>query len=311
MRKKAWLLVVCGILLGMLAGCAGGTEREKGDTVYQFEDDLGYTVAVEKPQCVAAIGGSNAETWLLAGGKLDALTEDAYSERGIQPENGVESLGSVKTPDVERMILMGVDFVILNARITEHVALRQTLENAGMTTAYFSVETFEDYLRMLKVCTDITGREDCYQENGLAVREEIDRALEKARGKEGPTVLFIRAYSTGARAKNSDTMTGAMLKDLGCRNIADDDNGLLENLSLEAIIQEDPDFIFVTTQGASTEAAEKTLAESLQSNPAWGELSAVKNGRYILLPKNLFHYKPNNRWGESYAMLAQILYGED
>ena len=106
-------------------------------------------------------------------------------------------------------------------------------------------------------------------------------------------------------------MIGTMLQALGCRNIADSEDSLLDNLSMEVIIREDPDFIFVTTLGASTEAAEKILAEGIQSNPAWKDLSAVKNGRFIWLPKNLFHYKPNHRWGESYEILADILYGEE
>ena len=46
----------------------------------------------------------------------------------------------------------------------------------------------------------------------------------------------------------------------------------------------------------------------IEGNPAWSELAAVKEGRYIVLPKDLFHYKPNNRWGESYQYLGEILY---
>ena len=306
---KKILSIIFPVMLLLFSGCAAETAELEESFVYQFEDALGYTVTVRSADHVAAIGGSNAETWLLAGGTLTALTEDAYSERGIEPSTEMINLGTVKSPDMETMILSGIDFAILNAKIAEHVALRSTLENAGITTAYFSIETFEDYLAMLKVCTDITGCQELYEENGLTIQKQIDTVIAQTAGKDAPSVLFIRAYSTGAKAKNSNTMTGAMLKDLGCRNIADSDNSLLENLSMEAIIREDPDFIFVTTQGASTEAAEKNLAESLQSNPAWAELSAVKNGRYIVLPRNLFHYKPNNRWGESYEMLAEILYG--
>lgn len=307
MKKLGFLLCLATVLF--LCGCGAEPVGGEEDIICQFQDALGYTVTVRSGDHVAAIGGSNAETWLLAGGTLTALTEDAYSERGIEPSEEVINLGTVKSPDVETMILSSIDFAILNAKIAEHVALRSTLENAGITTAYFSIETFEDYLAMLKVCTDITGCQELYEENGLAIQEQIDTVIARTAGKDAPSVLFIRAYSTGAKAKNSNTMTGAMLKDLGCRNIADSDDSLLENLSMEAIIREDPDFIFVTTQGASSEAAEKALAESLQSNPAWSELSAVKNGRYIVLPRNLFHYKPNNRWGKSYEMLAEILYG--
>ena len=62
--------------------------------------------------------------------------------------------------------------------------------------------------------------------------------------------------------------------------------------------------------GADDEKALDALKKDLQSNPAWQDLKAVKNDRYIVLPKELFHYKPNAKWGESYAYLARILYPE-
>ena len=84
--------------------------------------------------------------------------------------------------------------------------------------------------------------------------------------------------------------------------------GTVKSPNLEEIIAADPDFILVTTMGASDEAAMAFMADTFESNPAWTGLSAVRNGRYVLLPRDLFHYKPNARWGESYAYLAKILY---
>ena len=52
------------------------------------------------------------------------------------------------------------------------------------------------------------------------------------------------------------------------------------------------------------------MSENFQSNPAWAGLTAVANDHYVVLPKELFHYKPNARWGESYAYLAEILYSD-
>ena len=76
---------------------------------------------------------------------------------------------------------------------------------------------------------------------------------------------------------------------------------------MDTIIAEDPDYIFVTTMGDSQKAID-ALKAGIESNPAWGSLSAVQNGRYLILPKDLFHYKPNARWAESYEYLARILY---
>lgn len=323
MGKKLLVLLLSAVLALQAAGCGADTAVQPGSDETKaeqdigginagviFQDALGYEVAVNSPKQVAALGGSYAETWVLAGGTLAAATDDTWTERQMELSDEVVNLGSLKKPDVEQMILLGIDFVILNAKITGHVELRETLEAAGMTTAYFEVETFEEYLEMLKLCTEITGEEHLYEKNGLAVKERIEQAVSRKK-EDAYRVLFVQAHSTKAKAKNSDCMTGAMLKDMGCINIADSDKGLLEDLSMESIILEDPDFIFVTTHGASTEAAQKTLAENLENHPAWSGLTAVKNGRYILLPKDLFHYKPNHRWGESYEMLADILYGDE
>ena len=51
----------------------------------------------------------------------------------------------------------------------------------------------------------------------------------------------------------------------------------------------------------------RALENSLLKNPAWQSLSAVQQDHYFVLPKELFHYKPNARWAESYAYLAKLL----
>lgn len=162
---------------------------------------------------------------------------------------------------------------------------------------------------MLEICTRLTGqgRPVSGQRAGYPGRDRP--ALARVPEGEHPTVLLLRAYSTGVRAKNSDNITGVMLKDLGCINIADSDSGLLEEIQMESILAADPDHIFVTTMGSSTEKALDSLTELFHSDPAWESLAAVKEGRVHILDKALFHYKPNVRWGESYEVLADILYG--
>ena len=98
-----------------------------------------------------------------------------------------------------------------------------------------------------------------------------------------------------------------MLADLGCVNIADSDKSLLDDLSLEAIVAEDPDYIFVTTQGNDTEAAMKNFNKLVSDNPVWSSLRAVKESRYYVLDKKLYNLKPNAQWGKAYKQLADIL----
>jgi iron complex transport system substrate-binding protein len=307
--KKIVKIAVLVFSLCLLAGCNKQDKKpedlpEGGVT---FTDNLGYTVTINQPQKTAVLSGSYADAWQLAGGVITAATEDAKDT--VQTPEEVVSLGKLNNPNIETMIAENIDFAILSSGIAEQVGLRDTLEAAGIKTAYFKVETFEDYAAMMKILTDITGNKELYQTNVEDIRSQIALQVARADGSS-PAVLFLRAYSTGVKAQGSDTMTGQMLKELGCVNIADSEDSLLKDLSMEAIITADPDYIFVTTMGESKEAALKMVDELLISNPAWSGLKAVKENRYYVLPKELFHMKPNKRWGESYQILADYLYGE-
>lgn len=312
------LLLLCAA--AALAGCGTGNgqampQQAQSSTLaadkpyYTFRDSLNREVILkEKPQRVIALFGSYAETWLLAGGELCGVTDDVISERKLQVGGDTKIIGTVKDPNMEEVLHLSPDLVLLSADLEAHVKLSATLQAANIPCAFFKVEHFEDYRRMLKICTDITGRSDLYETNSSQVEAQIKEILAKVdtAGKQ-PTVLFVRAMSGKAKAMTGDNMTSKMLADLHTDNIAARHGFLLEDLSMETILAEDPDFIFVVTMGNS-EKALQSLREGIQSNPAWGSLSAVKNHRYIVLPVELFHYKPNARWGESYAYLAKILY---
>ena len=149
-----------------------------------------------------------------------------------------------------------------------------------------------------------------YDLYGAQVAARVDAALARQDGS-APTVLYIRATGSSCKVKNSEgSVLGEMLSELGCVNIADSETGLLETLSMETILTEDPEHIFVVLQGSDTTKAERTLELSLLSNPAWNELTAVREGRYHVMDQRLYNVKPNARWGEAYEKLADILYPE-
>lgn len=303
------LITVCGLL----SGCKKVEENNKlpannSREGITFTDSLDREIIVNQPKKVAALMGSYAEVWLLAGGELAAVTEDAYGERDLPLSEDIVNLGKMNSPDVELLVESDIDFVLLSSKVTDHVELKDKLDKLEIEYAYFEVETFEDYLSMLKICTDITGVKENYKVNGEDIKAGIDEVINSVPEGVNPTVLFLRAFSTGVKALGSDSMTGIMLKELGCVNIADSEKSLLEDLNMEKIVEEDPDFVFVVTMGSSEEKALESVNELLISNPAWNELSAIKDGRYYVLPKDLFHLKPNARWKESYDMLSEILY---
>lgn len=263
-------------------------------------------------QRVAVLFSSFAEVWQLAGGEV-AITVGESVERGICNEDVLlVDEGAGKTIDTELLLSYRPDLVIGSADIPAQAEAAKLLENAGIPCALFRVETFEDYLAFLKYATAVTGNDAAYQKYGLDQQAEIESILKKtAEIEEKPKVLFIRSGSgaSSAKAKKADQHFAAgMLQELGAYNVAEDAPLLLDGLSLEAILQEDPHHIFISPMG--NEQAAKTYMDSLLTSPAWSALTAVKDHQYTYLEKALFQYKPNARWAEAYRTLATILYPE-
>lgn len=274
---------------------------------YTFTDDYGRSVTVTSHSRVAALIGSFADVWVSAGGNLVAAANDTWTNFDLGLSDSVINLGSIQNPNVELLIAAQPELVIASCNTESNIALCDTLENAGITVVYFDVSSFTQYLNMLDHCTMITGRRDLYKTNGEDVKVQIEE-VKNSMGDIHPRVLFIRTAASSVKAKGSKgTVGGEILADIGCINIADSDKGLLEDLSLEAIVAANPDYIFVTTQGNDTEAAMKNIENLFTGNAAWSSLSAVKQGRYYVLDKKLYNLKPNAKWGEAYKQLADIL----
>ena len=308
LKKILSIFLLCSMIF--LCSCAPN-ESSSADTV-NFTDALGREVKVSKnPKRVAALLGSFADIWLLAGGEVCATADDAWEDFGLSLD-GVVNIGGAHSPSLELLISSDPELVIASASTASNVEMKDTLEAMGITVAYFDVTHFEDYLSMLDICTDITGRKDLYEQNGLQIKKQIDAIKESYRNADIPEnerrVLLLRAATTFVKAKGSEgTVLGEMLHDMGCINIADSDASLLENLSVEAVIREEPYHIFVVTMGSDTDKAKNTLEKMISENPAWGTLEAVESGRLHIMDKKLFNLKPNARFAEAYETLANIL----
>lgn len=334
MRKKRWaaLLAAACLLAGLLCGCgaagsgaqgteAGGTASGAASSaalepVIAFTDDLGRELTVDRPQRAAVLIGSFADIWCSAGGKdvLAATAGDAWTQFDLGLGEDVVDLGSVKSPSAEALLACEPDFVLASTNTAADLELQPVLEAAGIPVAYFGVSSFEDYLRLLDICTKLTGRPELFETYGAAVREQVEDARETAArlaGDTPPRALYLRASSSSVVVKGSEgNVLGEMLADLDCVNIADSDTSLLENLSMEAILAADPDKIFFVLQGDAEKAA-ASLDSVLLANPAWQQLTAVQSGEYYYMDPNLYNLKPNARWGEAYEDLVEILYGTE
>ena len=279
-----------------------------------FTDALGQEFSINQPQRAAVMIGSFADVWVLAGGAdtMAAAANDAWESYGLELGEATTNIGSPMKPNVELVLGARPDFIIASSLSPSNLELRETFGRAGIPAAYFDVSSFRDYLDLLDLFTQLTGHTERYEQYGAAVKAQVDGAVQRRAVYDyTPTVLTIQVSGSSVKVKNSeDNVLGPMLAELGCRNIADQDGSLLEELSLEAILQADPDYIFAVYHGTDEAAAQENLEAALLSNPAWASLSAVQADRFHILDRRMYSLKPNALWGDAYEQLADILCGE-
>lgn len=296
---------ITALLLGAAVAVSGVMPAFAGETEVQAAAEAvdGMIELPEDPQSVVALSKSIGDLWLLAGGKLSGITDDGLKLEGI---GEAKSIGTLASPSLESILALDPDLVLLTEDLPPHKKMAEELEAQDIPVERIKISSFADYDSYLKQFTEVTGCDDLYQKNVTDVKADIDDVLaDSGIDLAGKTYLELRVSATKNKALKDDYFASEIFNDFGLSNIASDDSSL-DDLSVEAILAADPDYIFVVPQGKEDEA-QKAYEEAFTSDPAWNTLSAVQNDEVFVLPKDLFQYKPNARWAEAYQYVADIL----
>ena len=258
-----------------------------------------------------ALSKSVAEMWLLAGGEISATTDDGLELEGAK---NALSVGGLTTASLEAILSVNPELVLMTLDTPLHKKIHASLRDFGIKTYIADVKSFSDYEKVMADFTALTGRKDLYDKNVVQVKRDIEKVLKKAGTPKGSTTsadptapvtyLFLRVSS----AKNKvlkDHFGNEIFQAFGLKSIISDDSPL-DEIGVEAIVNADPDYIFVVAQG-DQKRADEAFYKAYKSNPAWAGLTAVKNDRVFMLPKELFNYKPNDRWAEAYEVVGNLI----
>ncbi|MGQ0417302.1 ABC transporter substrate-binding protein, partial [Bacillus sp. HC-TM] len=99
------------------------------------------------------------------------------------------------------------------------------------------------------------------------------------------------------------SLSGDILEKTGGKNIASDFPETKEypqyaQLSVERIIEANPDVIYLITHG-DPKSVKKAFEGEMMKNEAWKNLEAVKQNRVVILPPDLFGSNPGTKVTEA------------
>lgn len=284
--------------------------EETGDTI-TLDDVLAGEVTIQKrPQQVLVLLNSVLDLWYMAGGSAVARIE---GEDNIpDAAKDLPTIGTMSTPSVEKIVGYQPDLVILVNTLTKHREIQPALQQAGVPNISVSYKDYDDFLYLFELFTHITdqpGRGGELSE----IKSRVDAEIAKAQGKPKQKAMILYATASYVKAGVPKSVVGDMLERLGAENIIDAETAHGESMvdfSMEKVLESNPDVLFIQ-MARDGEKAEKNAMNEIQSNPAWQEVSAVKNDRIYAVPREFSTLKPNARYPEAFAFFYEKLYGNE
>lgn len=313
-RTRSMLAGVAGLVVSALAltacGSDGGDGADgaesaggSGDGAFPVSVSSGapgsgdeVTIA-ERPERIVSLSPTATESLFAieAGDQVVAVDEYSY-----YPEEApvVEGLSGHR-PNVESVLSHDPDLVVV---ASQDDSLMQGMEAVGVPVlvlpaaadlggAYAQIET-------LGVATGNVG------EAAEVVKDmsaDIDAAIKSVPAEVRDAGLkYYHEVSSDHYSVTDRTFLGAVYGEFGLSSIATGDSEYPQ-LNAEAIIDADPDLIFLANA-----TSESMTAEDIAARPGWDQIKAVKNGTITALDEDIA-----SRWGprlpELFTSIAKAL----
>jgi iron complex transport system substrate-binding protein len=207
-----------------------------------------------------------------------------------QPEawQGIEAgaLDHSVGPNIEQLIAADPDLVVMSAVYSQFATQIETTTGASVKT--MDADTLADVAAHTRTLGDLVGKPEQAERwiqgfnDRLAQAETIDSAGNPA------SVLAVFGTPSAFYAFLPDSYLGDLVDTAGGRLITADMPAHrffrgLSPLSMEAVVQKDPDVILVVFHGP-----ERAARAMFDRDPLWGQLTAIKEDRIAFLANDLY-----------------------
>lgn len=307
MKILFYLLLSLSFALPSIHAAGPGIVSETADTLRYRQVDGQEITLPRNPKRVVIGYGSLVPVWYCAGGTAAAIP-DIRSKTALPPEaRDLPSVGFFSSLNTEKILELKPDLVVLMGKIGSHVRLRELLATLKIPAFTVKYDNYRDFEALLDLFCRLNNTDPERCEAARAVTEGVNRVIARTRGLPAPRFCTVFAQASGFRVETDLANTSCMLSMLGGKNTVPPTDGLRSNFSVEQLLLDNPDVIFVVMMG-NTKALEEKFRKEIMGQKAWQKLRAHGSGRVHFLPSDLYLYLAGPRFPEAFLHLAQLLY---
>jgi len=342
MKKSISIMAVLMAFVLVLGGCSNSSDEmppanstpESNSSAsepiepatVEITDIYGTVTVPVNPKNVVALDNRTFETLADWGIELAAAPKPVMpSDSPYVSDDSVLDIGSHNDPNLEVIAAVDPELVIVGQRFaSRYEEIKALVPNAVVINLNFDVSTEaatpgENLVDGLKNSTVALGK--IFDKNAEAAQlvSDFDAVIEKAKSAYNGTDTVISVVVSGGNigysAPRSGRVWGPMFEVFGWVSPLEVDGATSDHqgddISVEAIAQSNPDWIFVLDRDAATaSAASATPAQDVINNsPALQNVTAITKGQIIYAPNDTYTNESIQTYLELFENLANDLAG--
>ena len=260
-------------------------------------DDVGRRVAlVAAPQRIVSIASSNTEGLFALGLGGRVVAVDQYSDYPPAARQKPQ-LGGYVDPNLEQIVAAAPDLVL--ATDVHEATVVPDLEALGVTTIVINPEDLDGVFDGIVLVGRITGKDARAAHLVCELRRRVDAVEARVEGAPRPRAFF--ELSPELHTAGPGSFIDDLIERAGGDNVAADATEEWPQLNAEALLAEDPEVILLADHEVGV------TPEQVRARPGWQAMSAVEQGRIVLIDPDLTN-RPGPRVVDGLEAIARALH---
>jgi len=296
----------------------------KEDLTVEINDIHGPVTVPVNPQKVISLDNRTYETLSNWGIELVA------APKGVMPADSpyvtnesVLDIGNHREPNLEIIAAADPDLVIIGQRFASYYEeIKKLVPNAAVIDLNFDVseeadKPGENLVNGLKDSTVALGKIFDKNKEAEQLTADFDQAIEAVKsaynGTDTIMSVVVSGGNIGFSAPHSGRVWGPMYEVFGWVPALDIDNTTSDHqgddISVEAIAQSNPDWIFVLDRDAAVSSVtDAVLAQDvIDQSPALQNVTAVSKGHIVYAPADTYTNESIQTYLELFGDIAKAL----
>jgi len=308
-KNKLWRLATLSLVLAILASlivaCAPPAE-EAPTFLLEVTDQAGRVVKLEKiPERIVSLAPSNTEVLfaLGLGDKVVGVTEFCNYPEAAKAK---PKIGGYSTVDLERTVAIEPDLILATNIHKDEII--PVLERLGLTVLTLDPKTLDEVLEAITLTGKCTGKQEAASQLVAEMRNRIRAVTDKTdtlSEAQRPRVFYVMWHEP-LRTVSSHTRIHELIGLAGGVNIAQDLGEGYPTISLEAVIQANPQVIIAG--GGMGEGADLPF-QYANTESRLKNTDARINNRVYEIYTDLVG-RPGPRFVEALEQLAEMIHPE-